>query len=303
MIAPLLAHTPQVLPRAATEALPRAAGALRAVPPFSWTDWSIHWSTVYGMAALTLVYATLMFAARRRRGRWEHNDGWRWASFTASQVVLFFSLNGPLHDLSDYYLFSAHMVQHLLLIEVWAPLLLLALPGWMQAKLLDWGWAGRALAALTRPLPAFALFNVAFTIWHTPQLYDLMMRNHDVHIATHLLFMATAILLWWPVIQSAPGRKPLSAPGKMLYLALLGVPMMPVAGFISLADGLLYPWYASSPRVFDLSPHQDQQLGGLIMWVPGSAIFWIAMSAVYFRWALEQERREHEPVSVLPSRP
>src|SRR5262249_21257283 len=213
------------------------------------------------------------------------NDGWRVTSYLAAQTVLFFSLNGPVHDLSDDYLFSAHMVQHLLLIEVWAPLLLLSLPDWVQQRLLDWGPPGRALAWLTRPVRAFTIFSVMFAIWHVQLLYGLMMRNHDVHIATHILFMATAVLLWWPLIESAPGTKRMSDPAKMLYLALISVPMMPVAAFISLADRILYPWYMTAPRVFGLTPHADQQIGGLIMWVPGSVVFWVALTVIYFRWA------------------
>jgi putative membrane protein len=85
----------------------------------------------------------------------------------------------------------------------------------------------------------------------------------------------------------------MSDPAKMLYLALISVPMMPVAAFISLADGILYPWYMAAPRVFGLSPHADQQIGGLIMWVPGSLVFWAAMSVIFFRWALAQEKQEH----------
>src|SRR5262245_28814472 len=140
-----------------------------------------------------------------------------------------------------------------------------------------------------------------------------MMRNHNVHIATHILFMATAVLLWWPLIESAPGRARMSDPAKMLYLALVSVPMMPVAAFISLADGILYPWYMAAPRVFGLSPHADQQIGGLIMWVPGSLVFWVAMSVIFFRWALAQEKGEHptapsvehapEPAAPAENRP
>lgn len=264
---------------------------VRYLPPFDWAEFGVHWSTVYGIAILTAIYAYWMFVVRPRRGLAGRGDRWRMASYVTAQTVLFFSLNGPLHDLSDEYLFSAHMIQHLLLIEVWAPLLLLSLPGWTQAMLLDWKAPGRALSWATQPIFAFTAFSVMFAIWHVQLLYGLMMRNHDVHIATHLLFMATAVLLWWPLVHTASGRPRLSDPAKMLYLFLITIPMMPVAAFISLADEPLYPWYMVAPRVFGLTPLQDQQIGGLIMWVPGNALLWIAISVIFFRWALSQEKK------------
>jgi cytochrome c oxidase assembly factor CtaG len=87
----------------------------------------------------------------------------------------------------------------------------------------------------------------------------------------------------------------------MLYLALVGVAMMPVAGFISMATVLIYPAYVAAPRVFGLTPLADQQLGGLIMWVPGSVAFWAALTAVYFRWALAKEREELAGLSPQPA--
>ena len=301
-----LAHVPAGTPAVAHANLPPlpasdfSGGAItwhpgspvRYLPPFSWSEFGIHWSTVIGILVMTAIYIYWMAVLRRRHGLADRWDGWRITSYVTAQLVMFFSLNGPLHDLSDDYLFSAHMVQHLLLIEVWAPLLILSLPGWTQARLLDWGAPGRALVWCTRPVVAFALFSVMFLIWHLQLLYGLMMRNHNVHIATHILFMATSVLLWWPLCHGAPGRPRLTEPAKMLYLFLITVPMMPVAAFISLADGILYPWYAVAPRVFGLTPLADQEIGGLIMWVPGNAVLWVAISVIFFRWALAQEKKD-----------
>jgi len=296
----LLAHVPVYVPPIDTSAMNAPAWSpswhpgspVRFLPPFDWADFGIHWSTVIGIAVLTAIYAWWMLVTRRRRGLADGNDGWRVAAYVTAQLILFFSLNGPIHDLSDYYLFSAHMVQHLLLILLWAPLLILSVPGWAQARILDAGRVGRAIAWAARPVPAFTFFSIAFMIWHVQLLYGLMMRDHNVHIATHIMFMVTSVLLWWPVCQSAPGRPSLSDPVKMLYLFLITLPMMPVAAFISLATDVLYPWYTVAPRVFGLSPLQDQAIGGLIMWVPGNAVLWVAITVVFFRWALGQEKKE-----------
>jgi putative membrane protein len=295
-----LAHVPVYVPPVDTSAMNappwspawHPGSPVRFLPTFRWTDFGIHWSTVIGIAILTAIYTYWMVVLRRRRGLQDRNDRWRVASYVTAQTILFFSLNGPIHDLSDYYLFSAHMVQHLLLILVWAPLLILSIPGWAQAMILDWGRVGRVIAWATRPGPAFTFFSIAFMIWHVQLLYGVMMRDHNVHIATHIMFMVTSVLLWWPACQSAPGRPRLSDPGKMLYLFLITLPMMPVAAFISLARDVLYPWYTVAPRVFGLSPLADQEIGGLIMWVPGNAVLWVGITIIFFRWALSQEKKE-----------
>jgi putative membrane protein len=295
-----LAHVPVYIPPVDTTALNapqwsplwHPGSPVRFLPVFRWTDFSVHWSTVIGIVILSAIYVYWMAVLRPRRGLQEKNDGWRVASYVTAQTILFFSLNGPLHDLSDYYLFSAHMVQHLLLILVWAPLLILSVPGWAQAMILDGGPVGRAISWAARPVPAFSIFSVAFLAWHLQLLYGIMMRDHNVHIATHIIFMVSAVLLWWPACQCAPGRPQLSGPGKMFYLFLITLPMMPVAAFISLATDLLYPWYAVAPRVFGLTPVADQEIGGLIMWVPGNAVLWVAITVIFFRWAMSQEKKE-----------
>jgi putative membrane protein len=295
-----LAHVPTYVPPVDTTALNAPAWSplwhpgspVRFLPTYDWTGFGIHWSTVIGIAVLSAIYVYWMAGLRRRRGLEAAGDGWRITAFVTAQIVMFFSLNGPIHDLSDYYLFSAHMVQHLLLILIWAPLLILSVPPWAQAMILDWGRVGRAIEWAAKPVPAFTFFSVAFMMWHLQLLYGIMMRDHNVHIATHVMFMVTSVLLWWPVCQSAPGRPAMSDPLKMLYLFLITLPMMPVAAFISLATDVLYPWYTVAPRVFGLSPLADQAAGGLIMWVPGNAVLWVAITVIFFRWALGQEKNE-----------
>jgi putative membrane protein len=206
-------------------------------------------------------------------------------SFCAALVILLVSLNGPVHDLSDYYLFSAHMVQHLLLTLVAPPLLIAGTPGWMLRPLLSWPVVGSLLRWLTKPSHCFAIFNVVLAGWHLPPVYNLAMTYHAVHILQHLMFIAAAVLMWWPVVSPVPELTRLSAPLKMLYLFAFGIPMSVVAALITLTGEVLYPWYEAAPRVFDLSALDDQQLGGLIMWVPAMKIYWIAITILFFRWS------------------
>ena len=246
-------------------------------------QWTIHWSTVLGLAALGALY--LWRAGKGATG----GEGTppsmaQRVSFFAGLVVIFLSLNGPLHDLSDYYLFSAHMVQHLLLTLVVPPLLLAGTPGWMLRPALRHRAIGGTARWLTRVTTSYLLFNLVLAAWHLPVLYNTAMAYHPVHIMQHLMFMVAAVLMWWPLMSPLPELPRLAYPGQMLYCFLMMIPMSIVAIYITMADASLYPAYAAAPRMWGLSPMDDQLIGGLIMWVPGSLFFLGVMSVVFFKW-------------------
>ena len=260
----------------------------RPTVPYEWS-WALHPSVLLGTGLLGALYFYGIGPWRRRRGL-PPVSRWRVASFCGALVVLLGALNGPMHDLSDYYLFSVHMVQHLLLTLVFPPLLLLGTPGWLLEPLLRPPAVRRVARVLTQPVVAAVIYSVTIAMWHLAPYYDLMMRNHDVHILTHLLFMATATLLWWPLMSPVPELLPRLPYGLgMLYLFLVGIPMQIVAAMITLSDGVLYPWYAAAPRTWGLSPLEDQQLGGLLMWVPGNLYLFAAIGVLFFVWARESK--------------
>lgn len=244
------------------------------------TGFSVHPSTVIGILALAALYEW-----RARRGAGHAVSLWRRLSFVGGLLAMFLALNGPLHDLSDYSLFSAHMVQHLVLTMLVPPLLIAGTPGWMLRPALRVPAVRAAARWLTTPMRAFLIFNVTFAAWHLPVLYNLAMAHHGIHIAEHLLFMATAVLMWWPLMSQMPELPRLSYPGQMLYCFVMPIPMSIVAIWITMADHLLYPAYATAPRVWGILPLADQQTGGLIMWIPGGMVFYGVMSVVFFKWS------------------
>lgn len=252
---------------------------------FNWLSWSIHPSTVIGLAVLAAIY---LWRAKQS-GAEQPLSVARKISFFSSLLVIFGSLNGPIHDLSDTYLFSAHMVQHLLLTMLMPPLMIYGVPGWMLRPLLRNRIVGAIARRITRPVTCFVIFNLVIAVWHLPVFYNAAMDNHSIHILEHLMFMAAAVLMWWPVTSQLPELPRLSYPGQMLYCFLMILPMSIIAIYISMADQVLYPAYASAPRISSLSPLDDQLLGGLIMWVPGGVIFMIIMTVVFFKWAARGE--------------
>src|SRR6266498_960135 len=217
-------------------------------------------------------------------------------AFAGALLVLFCALNGPLHNLSDSYLFSAHMTQHLVLTLLFPPLLLYGTPPWVARTILKPAWVTALARAVTRPVPAAALFTTPIVLWHIPRFYEAALRHHNLHILQHLVFLATAVLMWWPVLSPVPELPRIPHLLQMLYLFLLGIPMSVTGALITLSDAVLYPFYAAAPvpRVGGLSPLEDQQIGGLLMWVLGGLMLWIVMSVVWFRYSVWDQRTDAE---------
>ena len=262
-----------------------------SVEPPPWSRWDLHPTVVLGLVLLGGLYVRLggLEAPRRHVAR-----------FVGALLVLFAALNGPLHNLSDAYLFSAHMVQHLLLTLLFPPLLLYGTPAWVVRPILRPRWVTAVARIVTRPLWAAALFTGPIVLWHIPAFYEAALRDHTLHVLQHLVFLATAVVMWWPVLSPVPEVPRLPYAGQMLYLFALGIPMSVTGALITLSERVLYPFYEAAPsRVWDLTPLADQQIGGLLMWVPGGLVLWLAMTVVWFRWAA----REAPEDAATPPRP
>jgi len=250
-----------------------------------WNTWDLHPSVVIGLVLLGGLYVYLGGLRSPRR---------RVASFAGALAVLFLALNGPLHNLSDTYLFSAHMAQHLLLTLVFPPLLLYGSTAGVVRPLLRPKWVMALGRVVTRPLAAAVVFTAPIVIWHVPVLYEAALRHHNLHILQHLVFLTTAVIMWWPVLSPVPELPRIPHLLQLLYLFLLGIPMSVTGALISLSDSVLYPFYAAAPRVWGLSPLEDQQIGGLLMWVLGGLMLWIVMTVIWFRYSVWDQRTDAE---------
>src|SRR6266545_2910919 len=208
--------------------------------PLTWDRWNVHLSVAAGLVLLGGLYVFLGGLTTARR---------HVASFLGALAVLFVALNGPLHNLSDSYLFSVHMGQHLLLTLVFPPLLLYGTPAHVVRSLLRPRWVMALGRVVTRPLAAGLVFTGPIVIWHVPALYEAALRHHNLHILQHLVFLATAVIMWWPVLSPVPELPRIPHLLQMLYLFLLGIPMSITGALITLSDSVLYPFYAAAPRV------------------------------------------------------
>ena len=211
--------------------------------------------------------------------------------FVLAIVLLWGFADWPVHDLSENYLFSVHMVQHTVFSLIAPPILLMALPPW----LLDWVTSPKylrlALRKVGRPLPAALMFNGIIAVSHWPAWVDLSLRSEPFHFAAHFILWTTASAMWLPVVNpGVAGLPSLSRMAKMPYLFLQSiVPTIP-ASFLAFADTVMYRGYVDAPRITGMSVLEDQQLAGGIMKVGGTMIIWGVIVVIFFRWYAESER-------------
>jgi putative membrane protein len=287
--------------------------------------WTFEPGVVAGLMILSAAYA---LAATRFRARVVALGGppprWlppgaisaeRQGRLAARQVVCYYlgvlaaglALLSPLHVLGEHSLLTAHMVQHLAITQVAAPLLLLGIPGWMLRPLLLRPPLRDPVRALVSPIQAFAFFNLVFVGWHVPALYDLSLHVAPLHALEHGLFFGLALAAWWPVLGPLPELPRLPYGGQVLYLFFMSVPPTLLGAVITLTEGPLYATYWAAERVSvlgfpPLEPLADQQLGGLTMWIPGALGYFLVLSIVWFLW-LERRSPLESPAygAVNPS--
>jgi putative membrane protein len=275
------------------------------------TAWDWEPSVLLGCTALIAAYVA---ATRRRPTR-------QMCSFFAGVAVLLFAQCSPLDALGDTYLFSAHMIQHLLLLLIVPPLLVLGIPAWLAEQWLASPRIGRAERTLRQPAVAWLLGIGAMYLWHLPALYNAALAHVGVHIVEHLCFIATGVVFWWPVCAPLASARyaPLAA---LLYLFTAAIAGSALGIVLTFASPGLYPAYLTpvDTRGFlslirgdwGLSPAVDQQLGGLIMWVPGGLVYLCAIIATLAHWYNEADTEDEStpsrgyagnPHAAVPSAP
>jgi len=211
--------------------------------------------------------------------------------FALGLILIFVALVSPIDSLSNVALFSAHMVQHLLLMLLASACLLLGTPGFWIRLLYDLPILKTVLPIVTHPLVTLIAFNAIMWIWHVPALYEGALRNVNIHVIEHMMFLVAGVLLWLPIIHDAPPKHVLSYPARLAYLFACMISSSILGAIFTFAPTIAFPFYGNAPLAFGLTPATDQALAGLIMWVPGGGIFFIAIMIVFGAWLNSEDRK------------
>jgi putative membrane protein len=249
-----------------------------------------HPSIPIGVAILIAIYLGACRVAGRKPTR-------RQAMWFAIAMGAILFAHTELDELADARIFSMHMLQHLIETFVIPPLLLLGTPAWMIRPWILSRPIKPVARILTKPVVAFLIFSAIFVTAHFPLIFDRMCRDEDFHIFLHLLFMASGVILWWPILSPVPELPRLSYPAQILYLFLLMIPMTAVAAPITLATRVIYPWYTEGAHGWGLKPLADQVLGGLIMWIGQGTYLMIVFTFIFYKWSQLEDR----DIPVLPA--
>lgn len=263
-----------------------------------WTAWTFDPSVV-----ISLLVAAILFGLGARMSRGITRT--RVVCFWTGWIVLALSLVSPLHPLGES-LFSAHMTQHELLMLAAAPLFVLSrplvpmlwgLPMGSRKTLGQWSKQSsvqKAWHAITRPLAAWSIHAVALWLWHVPRLFEATLDSDAIHSLQHVSFLGSALLFWWSLFY-ADSRTAYGA--NVLYVFTTAIHTSILGALLTFSHLLWYPAYSSTTAQWGLSPLEDQQIGGLIMWVPAGLVYLTAGLAMFALWLRESDllaqRQDH----------
>lgn len=254
-------------------------------PDEFWTSWSFAPGLIFPLALTAALYAW------GRRARFSATK-LQAACFWSGWAVLTLALISPLHEMSEA-LFSAHMVQHELLMLIAAPLLVISQPlvvflhampfewrrtagRWSKTPVIQSLWRG-----VTKPLNAWLIHAVALWVWHLPPLFEATLTSDWIHVLQHLSFFLSALLFWWALFY---GRSRHAYGTGVLYIFTTGIHTGILGALLTLSARPWYPAYQNSTAAWGLTPLGDQQLGGVIMWVPASLVYLAAGLVLFAAW-------------------
>jgi putative membrane protein len=272
-------------------------------PDQVWSAWSWEPLVLIGLAATACLYVSGVLRLWKTAQTGAGIRRWEALSFALGWLVIAVALVSPLHALGGV-LFSAHMVQHELLISIAAPLLVLGRPliAFLWGLPLAWrhmvGRFARSRSVrsswrlISLPAVAFGLHALALWTWHLPRLYQATLTSELVHSLQHTSFLFTAVLFWWTIFAARGGE--LRRGAAVFYLFATVLQTGALGALLTFGRTLWYPAYAATTGAWGITPLEDQQLGGLIMWIPGSVAYVAAALAIFAGWLRESERRSQQ---------
>ena len=219
------------------------------------------------------------------------------ANFPLRQCILFYlglaitylAVGSPLDQLGEQFLFSAHMLQHMLLIYTSTTLFIYGTPAWLIDWLLGPKRLRKVMSVLTHPACGGLLFTFVYTVWHIPALYEMALQDKRIHILEHWTMFSLGLIMLWPYLTNS---RFVPRPGygiRMLAIFLLMVGQLPVFAFLSFAGEAIYPTYIWAPRIINLDPLNDQILGGIIMKVVNMGFSLTILAISFYNWSKSEE--------------
>jgi cytochrome c oxidase assembly factor CtaG len=267
------------------------------------TEWSPPVFLTSALLLTAAVYLRGWFAIRRTRRALF--PVWRLAAFLLGLATIWISIASPLDGFADQ-LLSAHMVEHLLLMSIVPPLLLLGypvvpllrgLPRFVRIYLLGPLIRLHSLRSLghflVTPLVAWLIMNLVLLGWHVPAAYDFALEHEHWHEFEHACFLFSSILFWFPLILPWPSRQRYAGWHMLLYLVSADVINTILAAFLAFCDRPVYSYYLRQPNAFHVDPLGDQVAGAAFMWVVGSAVF--LLPALYITVRLMEQNKKTVP--------
>ena len=266
-----------------------------ASAPFpAWQPHPDVWLLV-GMLVAGYATAIVRLGPRYTRAGQRAVTSFQATCFGAGALALLVASDWPIHDLGERYLFSVHMVQHLVYSLIAAPLLLLGTPTWLARLLLSPPRVLRVARALCRLIPATLLFNFVVIVTHLPPVVNVVLHHALLHFLMHALILVSALIVWMPLVSPLPEVPRFHPLVRMLYLFLQSiVPTVP-ASFLTFGDHPLYHFYETVPRLWGISALDDMQYAGLIMKIGAGTVLWIVIGIVFFRWYADEEGTARGP--------
>lgn len=257
-------------------------------------NWQVYpgvWVFVAALLASRWLLARLETGSTPARERRKRS-----VAYLIGVATLWIALDWPLGALGAGYLASAHMLQFLLVALVAPPLLLYGLPAAVYDAMRRRHLLLRALRALTHPLLAIVFFNVVLVSTHWPGVVDYLMTSQAGSLALDMAWLVSGLILWWPLVAPVPERPGFGYLYKIGYLILATILNTPAFAWLTFSEMPLYATYELAPPISGIPTRVDQQVAGLLMKIGGAAIFWTAITILFFRWY----RSEEGPGEALP---
>ncbi|MGI8659863.1 MAG: cytochrome c oxidase assembly protein [Thermoleophilaceae bacterium] len=254
----------------------------------------LHWDllALAPIGVLVAIYVRRFRSARAQEGG-RGAGAARASAFAAGVLVLIAALATPLDGLGEDYLFSAHMLQHVLLGDIVPILLLLSLsrvimrPVTRRLLRLE-----RALGPLASPWTGIVIWLGLMYLWHLPVMYEAALASPVVHLLEHACFFGAGIAVWWPLVAPVPMRRRLAGLWIIAYIGIAKFGLAALGLYLTWSSDVLYDHYAQVPRIWSLSAIDDQNAGGAIMMVEQSLTFMIALVVLFGRMLVQSEADE-----------